>query len=86
MIEISPNWHKAHPSRDHNHILRPGYLSAKGLRDTSQRSVTDKKVRRVLYKAVETFGGSGVGDHAQLVHLFKWMDTGKNRNGTHYCR
>jgi len=29
---------------------------------------------------------SGEGDHTQSVHLVKWMNTGKKRNGTHYCR
>lgn len=31
-------------------------------------------------------GGSGEGDNRQAVHLVKWMNTGKKRNGTHYCR
>ena len=32
------------------------------------------------------FGGSGEGDHTKAVHLVKWCNTGKKRNGTHYQR
>ena len=28
----------------------------------------------------------GEGDQRKSVHLVKWMNTGKKRNGTHYCR
>jgi len=31
-------------------------------------------------------GGAGEGDNRKAVHLIKWMNTGKKRNGTHYCR
>eukprot|EP00934_Nitzschia_sp_Nitz4_P006146 Nitzschia sp. Nitz4//scaffold283_size24287//17182//19358//NITZ4_008408-RA/size24287-augustus-gene-0.31-mRNA-1//1//CDS//3329545663//6136//frame0 len=31
-------------------------------------------------------GASGEGDNRKAVHLVKWMNTGKKRNGTHYCR
>ena len=31
-------------------------------------------------------GGAGEGDNRKSVHLVKWMNTGKKRNGTHYCR
>lgn len=31
-------------------------------------------------------GGAGEGDNRKAVHLVKWMNTGKKRNGTHYCR
>jgi len=31
-------------------------------------------------------GASGEGDNTKAVHLVKWMNTGKKRNGTHYCR
>ena len=32
------------------------------------------------------FGGIGEGDHTKAVHLAKWCNTGKKRNGTHYQR
>lgn len=32
------------------------------------------------------YGGAGEGDNRKAVHLVKWMNTGKKRNGTHYCR
>lgn len=31
-------------------------------------------------------GGAGEGDNRKAVHLVKWMNTGKKRMGTHYCR
>lgn len=31
-------------------------------------------------------GGAGEGDNRKAVHLVQWMNTGKKRNGTHYCR
>eukprot|EP00980_Cylindrotheca_fusiformis_P022295 scaffold9176_cov129-Cylindrotheca_fusiformis.AAC.19 len=31
-------------------------------------------------------GGAGEGDNRKAVHLVKWMNTGKKRNGTHYAR
>ncbi|CAJ1946837.1 unnamed protein product [Cylindrotheca closterium] len=31
-------------------------------------------------------GGAGEGDNRKAVHLVRWMNTGKKRNGTHYCR
>jgi nucleolar GTP-binding protein len=31
-------------------------------------------------------GASGEGDNRKAVHLVKWMNTGKKRNGTHYQR
>jgi len=70
-------------SRSHS---RPRDPSSKGLRDESQAAVAEKKARKGLKKAVEISGRSGEGDHTQSVHLVKWMNTGKKRNGTHYCR
>mmetsp|Transcript_25270 Transcript_25270/g.44857 ORF Transcript_25270/g.44857 Transcript_25270/m.44857 type:complete len:183 (-) Transcript_25270:357-905(-) len=31
-------------------------------------------------------GAAGEGDNRKSVHLVKWMNTGKKRMGTHYCR
>merc|ERR1712176_1083712 len=31
-------------------------------------------------------GASGEGDNRKSEHLVKWMNTGKKRMGTHYCR
>lgn len=31
-------------------------------------------------------GGAGEGDNRKAVHLVKWMNVGKKRMGTHYCR
>mmetsp|Transcript_7886 Transcript_7886/g.23202 ORF Transcript_7886/g.23202 Transcript_7886/m.23202 type:complete len:708 (+) Transcript_7886:256-2379(+) len=31
-------------------------------------------------------GGAGEGDNRKSEHLVKWMNTGKKRMGTHYCR
>ena len=60
-------------------------MSAKGLRDESKVEVAEKKAKKGLKMAVEILGRSGEGDHTQLIHLVKWMNTGKKRNGTHYC-
>ena len=47
--------------------------------------MAEKKARKGLKMAVEILGRSGKGDNTQLVHLVKWMNTGKKRNDTHYC-
>ena len=70
-------------SRSHS---RPRYPSSKGLRDGSQAAVAEKKVRKGLNKAVAISGRSSEGNHTQSVHLVRYMDTGKNKNCTHYCR
>lgn len=43
-----------------------------------------KKLDRLGRKGWE--GGAGEGDNRKAVHLVQWMNTGKKRNGTHYCR
>ena len=43
-----------------------------------------KKLERQSRKG--WMGGSGEGDNRKSEHLIKWMNTGKKRNGTHYCR
>ena len=62
---------------------RPREPSAAGLRDdemVKDAAKVEKKGQR------KWFGGSGEGDQRKAVHLVKWMNTGKKRNGTHYCR
>jgi len=54
-----------------------------GLRDDDMVKVA-KKVEK--QGQVRWHGGSGEGDQRKAVHLVKWMNTGKKRNGTHYCR
>ena len=58
---------------------------------THLKSVLDEATARIAKKLDKAgrnkwFGGSGEGDHTQSVHLVKWMNTGKKRNGTTYCR
>ena len=62
---------------------RPRDPSAVGLKDEAAERVAKKldKLGRNQW-----FGGSGEGDHKQSVHLVKWCNTGKKRNGTTYCR
>lgn len=43
-----------------------------------------KKLERQSRKG--WMGGSGEGDNRKSEHLVKWMNTGKKRMGTHYCR
>ena len=62
---------------------RPREPSQMGLKDESMAKVArtvEKKGQR------KWFGGSGEGDHTKSVHLVKWCNTGKKRNGTHYSR
>ncbi len=60
-------------------------------REPSQMGLKDKDAVKIA-KKVEGLGqrkwagGSGEGDQRKAVHLVKWMNTGKKRNGTHYCR
>jgi nucleolar GTP-binding protein len=62
---------------------RPREPSQMGLKDESMA-----KVARMVEKKGQRkwFGGSGEGDHTKSVHLVKWCNTGKKRNGTHYSR
>ena len=62
---------------------RPREPSQMGLRDDDMAKVA-KKVEK--QGQVRWHGGSGEGDQRKAVHLVKWMNTGKKRNGTHYCR
>jgi len=62
---------------------RPREPSEMGLKDDVMAKVAKKEEKLGRMK---WFGGSGEGDHTKSVHLVKWMNTGKKRNGTHYCR
>lgn len=62
---------------------RPREPSQMGLRDDDMAQIA-KKVEK--QGQARWFGGAGEGDHTKAVHLVKWMNTGKKRNGTHYCR
>ena len=44
----------------------------------------EKKSTKGLNKAVEILGKSREGDNTKLVHLFKWMNTGKKINDNNY--
>ncbi|CAB9516527.1 Nucleolar GTP-binding protein 1 [Seminavis robusta] len=65
--------------RTHN---KPQTLEKKGLNEDTK--ATAKKMERKGRKGWA--GGAGEGDNRKGVHLVKWMNTGKKRNGTHYCR
>jgi nucleolar GTP-binding protein len=62
---------------------RPREPSAVGLKDDDAVKVAAKLEREGRMKWL---GGAGEGDNRKAVHLVKWMNTGKKRNGTHYCR
>ena len=67
-------------ARSHSKVRAP---SARGMRDEAMESVARKKD----ITAKSYFNGTkGEGDHTQTVHLVKWMNTGKKRNGTHNKR
>jgi len=67
-------------ARSHSRSREP---SAMGLKDEAEAKVAaklDKQGRKAW------MGASGEGDKTKSVHLIKWCNTGKKRNGTHYCR
>ncbi|KAG7356236.1 GTPase [Nitzschia inconspicua] len=60
-------------------------------RDPSQSGLHSESAIKAAAKAERIgrkgwMGGAGEGDNRKSVHLVKWMNTGKKRNGTHYCR
>lgn len=69
-------------SRARSHS-RPREPSEMGLKDEAQAQIADKLRKQGRNGWV---GAAGEGDHTKSVHLVKWMNTGKKRNGTHYCR
>ena len=69
-------------TRSHSRARDP---SAKGVREGDKDAIAKaRKLDKLAKKGWE--GGAGEGDNRKAVHLVKWMNTGKKRNGTHYCR
>jgi nucleolar GTP-binding protein len=64
---------------------RPREPSQMGLKDGKALQKTSKLERegRTAWSRTQA---SGEGDQRKTVHLIKWMNTGKKRMGTHYCR
>jgi len=62
---------------------RPREPSEMGLKDEDMAKVAKKVEKQGQNR---WFGAGGEGDHTKAVHLVKWMNTGKKRNGTNYCR
>jgi nucleolar GTP-binding protein len=78
--KIEERKREASLARSHS---RPREPSQVGFKDEKAASIA-KKLDRQGRK--EWKGASGEGDHRNAVHLVKWMNTGKKRMGTHYCR
>mmetsp|Transcript_18275 Transcript_18275/g.37280 ORF Transcript_18275/g.37280 Transcript_18275/m.37280 type:complete len:704 (-) Transcript_18275:2-2113(-) len=62
---------------------RPREPSQVGLRD---EDMAKKATKKDMAAKRSWAGFSGEGDHRKTVHLVKWMNTGKKRNGTHNKR
>jgi nucleolar GTP-binding protein len=67
-------------ARSHSKPREPSQM---GLRDDEMAKFAKKVEAKGQRK---WFGAGGEGDQRKSVHLVKWMNTGKKRNGTHYCR
>ena len=67
-------------ARSHSKAREPSQV---GLKDGDIANVAAKLDRE---GRKNWLGGAGEGDQRKAVHLVKWMNTGKKRNGTHYCR
>jgi len=66
-----------------SHSNAPKAPTEKGLKDEEM----EKKAEKAFKVSKRRFQGlSGEGDQRKSVHLVKWMNTGKKRNGTHYQR
>jgi nucleolar GTP-binding protein len=73
---------KRDPSVNKRTHDKPLSLEKQGLNE--DKKVMAKKMERLGRKGWN--GGAGEGDNRKGVHLVQWMNTGKKRNGTHYCR
>ena len=73
---------KRDPSVNKRTHDKPLTLEQKGLNE--DKKVLAKKLERQGRKGWS--GGAGEGDNRKGVTLVQWMNTGKKRNGTHYCR
>lgn len=62
---------------------RPREPSAMGLKDEASADIAKNLLKEGRKSWI---GAAGEGDHTKSVHLVKWCNTGKKRNGTHYCR
>ena len=74
---------KRDPSVTRSHS-RPRDPSKEGLHTNEAikaAKMLERKQGRMGWK-----GAAGEGDQRKAVHLVKWMNTGKKRMGTHYCR
>jgi nucleolar GTP-binding protein len=69
-------------ARSHSRPRTPSQL---GLKDEKTLKLT-KKMGREGQVGWSRGHGAGEGDQRKCVHLIKWMNTGKKRNGTHYQR
>jgi nucleolar GTP-binding protein len=67
----------------HRSHSRPREPSQAGLKDEDAEKVAKKLDKEGRF---HWHGLSGEGDQRQSVHLVKWMNTGKKRNGTHNKR
>merc|ERR1711915_243992 len=72
-------------SRARSHS-RPREPSAMGLKDSKTMEKVEKLAKKEGQVNWSRSHASGEGDHRKSVHLVKWMNTGKKRMGTHYCR
>jgi len=62
---------------------KPRTPSQMGLKDTKSVDIAKK----LDFNSRQAWvGGAGEGDHRKSVHLVKWQNTGKKRNGTHNKR
>jgi nucleolar GTP-binding protein len=68
-------------ARSHSRPRQPSQMGLKNDEDTLKVAKKLDREGRNAWK-----GGAGEGDQRKAVHLVKWMNTGKKRNGTHYCR
>jgi len=73
---------KRDPSVNTRTHTKPQSLEQQGLNE--DKKALAKKMDRLGKKGWS--GGAGEGDNRKAVHLVKWMNTGKKRQGTHYCR
>lgn len=67
-------------ARSHSRPREPKDMGLKDEKDLQVAAKLDRQGQK------SWTGASGEGDKRKSVHLVKWMNTGKKRNGTHYCR
>lgn len=67
-------------ARSHSRPREPSQMGLKDEETVKVAAKLDKEARK------SWAGFAGEGDKRKNVHLVKWMNTGKKRMGTHYCR